>query len=89
VVFSRRSVIQHDDIALHHVAKNPCDDSFRAAKSKAVEDFEKSYIQGLLLANHGNITRAAKAAQKNRRAFWELIRKHGIETKDFTSCDYQ
>ena len=25
------------------------------------------------------ITKAAKAAQKNRRAFWELIRKYKIE----------
>jgi len=37
----------------------------------------------LLLAYHGNITQAARAARKNRRAFWELIRKHRIEARTF------
>jgi molybdenum-dependent DNA-binding transcriptional regulator ModE len=32
--------------------------------------------------NHGNISRAARAAQKSRRAFWELIRKHQIDVKN-------
>ena len=41
-----------------------------------MEEFEKTYIKGLLLSNHCNISKSAKAAQKNRRAFWELIRKH-------------
>ena len=53
--------------------------SFHAAKTRAVARFEISYIKARLCASGGNITRAAKAAGKNRRAFWELIRKHGVD----------
>lgn len=55
--------------------------SFREAKASFVAQFERTYIQKLLIAYHGNITRAARAAHKNRRAFWELIRKHRINTQ--------
>jgi two-component system, NtrC family, response regulator GlrR len=52
--------------------------SLKEAKAKAIEEFEKDYIERLLSANGGNIARAARAAQKNRRAFFELMRKHNI-----------
>ena len=45
--------------------------------------FEKSYVQGLLSACRGNITKAAEVAQKNRRAFWHLIQKYQIDVKRF------
>jgi len=58
-------------------------EEFRKAKARAVAQFEASYIRGLLVSCQGNITRAAHAAGKNRRAFWELIRKHGIDAEPF------
>ncbi|HLL70132.1 MAG TPA: sigma-54 dependent transcriptional regulator [Pyrinomonadaceae bacterium] len=64
-------------------AASPDEDSFRQAKAKAVAQFERSYIQQLLLSHRGNISRAAQAARKNRRAFWQLIRKHRIDVEDF------
>ncbi len=89
VIFSRHSCIESEHIDLYQTEKVKSDDpfleSFRVAKSRAVEEFERDYIRKLLTIHKGNIAKAAKAAQKNRRAFWELIRKHGIETKDFTS----
>jgi DNA-binding NtrC family response regulator len=48
-----------------------------------VEQFERTYLQSLLTAHQGNITRAAVAAQKNRRAFFQLLRKHGIDASNF------
>jgi two-component system, NtrC family, response regulator GlrR len=59
------------------------EESFQAAKAKVVRDFEKTYIQSLLTIHSGNITRAAEVAGKNRRAFWQLIRKHGIDASQF------
>jgi two-component system response regulator GlrR len=85
VVFSKQTVIQNIDIALPRSETAEPDKSFQKAKSEAVSQFEKNYIRSLLFAHHGNITRAAKVAQKNRRAFWELIRKHKIEVQDFKS----
>jgi DNA-binding NtrC family response regulator len=55
--------------------------SFKEAKVNFVAQFERTYIQKLLVANHGNITLAAQAARKNRRAFWQLIRKHHIDVR--------
>jgi two-component system response regulator GlrR len=56
---------------------------FRQAKANVVTQFEKNYIQSVLRAHAGNITRAAVAVKKNRRAFWQLIRKHGIDVECF------
>lgn len=52
--------------------------SFRQTKARAVRRFEHDYLAAVLRAHEGNITRAARAVQKNRRAFWELLRKHGL-----------
>jgi DNA-binding NtrC family response regulator len=52
--------------------------SFREAKAQEVERFERRYLTDLLDLHAGNISKAARAAQKNRRAFFELLRKHGL-----------
>jgi two-component system, NtrC family, response regulator GlrR len=59
------------------------EDSFREAKARMVEHFERAFIQQLLASNGGNVTRAAQAAKKNRRAFFELMRKYRIEPATF------
>jgi two-component system response regulator GlrR len=53
--------------------------SFREAKARAVEAFERRYIEQLLMQSEGNISRAARVAQKNRRAFFELLRRYEID----------
>ena len=58
-------------------------ESFQAAKKRVVEHFERQYIETLLALHHGNLTHAAHAAKKNRRAFFELVRKHRIDTRRF------
>jgi DNA-binding NtrC family response regulator len=60
---------------------NSIRDSLRVAKSKVIGHFEKGFIENLLLIHQGNITASAAAAGKNRRAFWELIRKHKIDVE--------
>jgi two-component system response regulator GlrR len=59
------------------------DESFRAAKARVVQQFERSYIEHLLAVCEGNVTHAAKEAKKDRRAFFSLIRKHGIAPERF------
>jgi DNA-binding NtrC family response regulator len=83
VVFSTRSLIDATDICLPESEACPEAKTFKEAKSKAVTQFEKKYIQDLLSAHHGNISQSAKAAQKDRRAFWELIRKHKIDLRSY------
>lgn len=56
---------------------------FQQAKTRVIRQFEQNYIRSLLLAHNGNITRAADTAQKDRRAFVHLIRKHKILVQEF------
>jgi hypothetical protein len=58
-------------------------ESFRSAKSKVVERFERAYITAALGRHSGNIAMAARSAQKHRRAFWALMRKHEIDAAPF------
>lgn len=52
--------------------------SFREARAKAVAAFEGEYITQMLCKHGGNITHAALEAQKDRRAFGRLVKKHHL-----------
>lgn len=58
-------------------------DSFQAAKAMMIERFERDYIEQLLVNSGGNVTHAAFAAKKNRRAFFALMRKYDIDANRF------
>lgn len=85
MVLSTKPILCAADISISESETLPPSESFQEAKNRMVEQFEKTYIKGLLLSNHCNISRSAKAAQKNRRAFWELIRKHHISVQTLKS----
>jgi DNA-binding NtrC family response regulator len=82
VVLSKDSIIQEMDISLPQETIER-HDSFKEAKDRFVDHFERTYIQDLLIEHQGNISKAAQAAHKHRRAFWQLIRKHGIDAKKY------
>jgi len=82
-VLAQDKIIQRNDLVLPKSEAQEGQQSLQGAKARLIERFEKSYIQGLLAAHDGNITRAAQAAQKNRRAFWQLIRRHQIDVQRF------
>jgi len=54
---------------------------FRAARAAAVESFERRYVEDLLRKHGGNVTRAARAARKDRRAFGRLVKKYSIDRR--------
>ena len=85
IVLSTKPTIYAAGIAISDAETSPALESFQEAKNRLVDQFEKTYIKGLLLSNHCNISKSAKAAQKNRRAFWELIRKHHISVQTLKS----
>lgn len=53
-------------------------ETFRAGKRRAIESFERSYVSDLLQVFRGNMTRAARQAGKDRRAFGRLAKKYGL-----------
>lgn len=62
------------------------DCSFQDMKTQVVEEFERAYLGELLTAHHGNISKAARAAKKERRAFQRLLQKHGLDRRVFTAA---
>ena len=51
---------------------------FQQAKAEAVRLFERDYLSRAMQITEGNITRAARLAGKERRAFGKLLKKHGL-----------
>ena len=78
IVLSDHDSIEPSDLDLPEDGPAAEEQSFRAMKSHAVQRFEHDFLATVLRAHDGNITRAASAVKKNRRAFWELLRKHGL-----------
>ena len=83
VIMCEGPVLAENDITLSRFQESASHFSFQEGKARAISQFEQTYLKGLLITHRGNITRAAKAANKNRRAFWELIRKHRIDVTTF------
>jgi DNA-binding NtrC family response regulator len=79
VILSEYSALGAEEIEVP-IASNVAGESFRTLKSSMVAAFERKYIEQLLAAHNGNITEAARAAKKNRRSFWELMRKYSIHS---------
>ena len=53
--------------------------SFKEAKRA----FETRYVVGLLRRCGGNISRAARLAKKDRKDFYDVIRRTGVNPADF------
>jgi DNA-binding NtrC family response regulator len=62
----------------------PGDYSFQAMKTKVIEEFERAYLCDLLSTHQGNISKAARAAKKERRAFQRLVHKYGLDRRTFS-----
>ena len=61
-------------------------EAFQTMKARVVQNFERSYIESVLSSTNGNIAEAARISGKNRRALFELIRKHEICPSSFRAA---
>ena len=62
----------------------PEDEAFKAAKARAVAHFERQYLLELLSRTAGNISLASRISGKDRSDIAKLLRKYGIERRQFT-----
>jgi two-component system response regulator GlrR len=53
--------------------------TFRQAKA----EFEKGYVVRALQIAHGKVAAAARIAGKDRKDFYELMKRHGVDPNDF------
>jgi DNA-binding NtrC family response regulator len=59
-------------------AGGPAPQQFRTAKLEAIQSFECRYVKQMMEKHDGNVTRAAREAGKDRRAFGRLAKKYGV-----------
>jgi two-component system, NtrC family, response regulator GlrR len=97
VVLADNAMIQDDYICIQgdysctsDAAEKPSTTpSFQQLKKQAINQFEQSYVRRMLRIHDGNITKAAQGAGQDRRAFWELMRKHRIVARPSASLKNQ
>jgi DNA-binding NtrC family response regulator len=83
VILCNDSVISTYHLDIQNSGTGKSTKSFHQMKAEMIATFEKNYLHKVLREHDGNIARAARSASKNRRAFWELLRKHNISAGDF------
>ena len=82
VVLTQEAIIDVKDLRLSESVA-PHASSFQEAKESALAHFERTYLHALLTASQGNISQAARVAQKDRRALRQLLKKHQIDAAYF------
>ena len=85
IVMSDASVLTADDLELRELNEGTREplEQFRLGKSLAIGQFEREFVARMLAIHGGNISRAAKAAGKDRRSFQRLVNKYGLDRKSF------
>jgi two-component system response regulator GlrR len=79
MVLTRNNVIGAEDLFFHVPVTSNKFQSFREAK----REFEKEYISQVLRICHGNISQAARLAKKDRKDFYDVMKKYNINPDAF------
>ncbi|HEY9404793.1 MAG TPA: sigma-54 dependent transcriptional regulator [Pyrinomonadaceae bacterium] len=81
VVLATGAVVRAHDVHLTTDTPRPAApvrEPFNQAKARMIESFERDYLTEMLHHCDSNISRAARTAQKDRRAFFALLKKYGL-----------
>ena len=78
VVLAEDEMVEPQDLPISLPMSQSTIPSLKEAKARAIEQFERSYITGLLQKHNGNVTQAAREAKKDRRAMGRLIKKYSV-----------
>jgi DNA-binding NtrC family response regulator len=57
--------------------------SYKTQKRLVIDAFQRRYLVWLMMDYKGNVSRAARAAGKDRRDFGKLLRRHRIDRQQF------
>jgi DNA-binding NtrC family response regulator len=61
--------------------------SYKAQKRRMLEAFERQYLAQLMIEQGGNVSRAARAAGKERRDLGKLLKRYGFASGQFAAPD--
>lgn len=94
VLLSAGSEIQAEDIEWQSENAVDClvtdalkDLPYKEAKTKVLERFHQEYLSDLLVRNHSNVTKAAKACGLERQALQQVMRRYGIKPGQFRAVE--
>ena len=76
-----------DNLGMSHnvgVRLQHFDQPFKDAKESVIEEFERAYVENLLQAHNGNISKAAQHSGIDRRSLHRLLVKHHIDARSFS-----
>jgi DNA-binding NtrC family response regulator len=80
------NVIEARDLGLPDVG-GPCvsdtDSSYKAQKRRIIDAFDRQYLLRIMTEHRGNVSRAARAAGKERRDLGRLLKRHGVDPRQF------
>jgi two-component system response regulator GlrR len=79
MLVARGDTLCVDDLFLQQPSTPDKVPSFKEAKRQ----FEKQYISQVLRVSGGNISRAARLAKKDRKDFYDVMRRNGIDPRSF------
>src|SRR5437660_1567940 len=57
--------------------------TYKIQKRRVVEAFEQQYLRRLMSEHRGNVSRAARAAGKERRDLGKLLKRRGLDPRQF------
>ena len=77
IAISAGKIITEDVVAKALPDSNETHNAF-VGLNEAKRQFEYDYIQKVLALSGGNVSEAAKLAQRNRSDFYKLMKKHEI-----------
>jgi two-component system, NtrC family, response regulator GlrR len=82
VVFSEGPhILPSHLVGAEYAAPAAPEGNFRRARALAIAEFERQFVSELLAKHAGNITRAAREAGQERRAFGRIVRRLGIAAR--------
>jgi two-component system response regulator GlrR len=79
MLLCRGEEIQEGDLVLPDETTSPGFPTFKEAKRR----FERDYIRQAMERAGGNVTRAARLAGKDRKDFYDLLRRHGVSPEQY------
>jgi len=90
ILFSSGDDIRPRDAGLDKETQTVClvDSTFqelpyKTAKEQTLQSFNTGYINNILTASQGNVTRAAKLCGLERQALQQIMRRYGIKADPF------
>jgi len=88
VILHPPSILQARDLDLSTPQEKELPEAvnLQQAKTRAIVQFERTFLANLLSTHHGNISHAARAAGKERRSFQRMLHKHGLKGDSFRTA---